>query len=197
MHWREEEVVPISALQHYVYCPRQCALIHVEQTFDENIFTLRGRRLHEAVHEPTSRRRSDIERYTGITLWSDVHGLVGKSDAVEVLPDGTFVPVEHKSGRRHARLADDVQVGAQAMCLEEMFGTHVWTGAIYHATSKKRRLVPIDDALRRLVVETAEAVRNTLRSSRLPEPPADARCRHCSLSDSCLPFVVRSAGGCS
>ena len=121
--------VPISALQHYVYCPRQCALIHVEQTFDDSVFTQRGQQLHERAHEASSETVDGVRVERAVPLWSERLGLVGVADVVEF--DGPVVrPVEYKAGRRKPGRHDDVQVCAQALCLEEMLGiTHA--AAVY------------------------------------------------------------------
>src|SRR5215212_9325737 len=107
--WREEEIVMISALEHYSYCPRQCALIHVEQVFDENLYTLRGRRVHERAHDPDGLLEEGIRIERGLSLFSERLGLVGKADVVEFQTDGTFYPIEYKSGPRRESRHDDVQ----------------------------------------------------------------------------------------
>lgn len=186
----EDNRIPISALQHFVYCPRQCALIHLEQVWDENIFTLRGARSHERVHEPGGACADGEREERALPLWSERLGLVGKSDLVVFLRDGTPFPVEHKSGKRRARDADDVQLAAQAMCLEEMFGRPVPRGAIYYGASKRRREVAIGDALRAHCEETVRRVRDMLSLQALPEPVADRRCHQCSLISACMPFAL-------
>lgn len=185
----EPEWVPISALQHFSYCPRQCALIHLEQTFDENVYTLRGRHVHERVHTETWSTEGDVRVERGLPLWSERLGLVGKADVVE-FHDGIPYPVEYKHGPRRAALHDDVQLCAQAMCLEEMLNCSVPKGAIFHYSSRRRREVIFTPELRARVVTITEAVRTLLKSGRLPSPPNDDRCRHCSLLDSCLPGPV-------
>lgn len=158
--WTDDELVIISALQHYAYCPRQCALIHIEQVFDENVYTLRGRRLHEKVHEAAEFERGDRQIETSVPLWSDRLGLVGQADVVEFDSDGIPYPVEYKSGRRRGvRKADEVQLAAQAICLEEMLGCPVTSGAIYYHASRRRREVAITDRLRADVEEATLAVR--------------------------------------
>lgn len=193
--WAEDDWIPISALQHFAYCPRQCALIHVEQTFDENVFTLRGHRLHDRVDLPGDGVDEGIRVERALPLWSERLGVYGRADVVEFpRPDRPY-PVEYKSGPRRARRADEIQLCAQALCLEEMLGVPVPSGAIYHHASRRRREVAFDDALRRDVEEAARSVRALLRSRRLPPPVADARCRDCSLLDACMPFALRSLPG--
>ncbi|KPD01746.1 hypothetical protein LR69_00361 [Geobacillus sp. BCO2] len=100
MQWSEDEWIMLSALQHYVYCPRQCALIHLEQTFEENVFTLRGNRVHERVDTPEGEQLGDRRVERALPIWSERLGIIGKADCVEFLPDGTPYPVEYKAGKR-------------------------------------------------------------------------------------------------
>ncbi len=127
-----DDYILISALQHYVYCPRQCALIHIEQTFEENLFTLRGQRLHERVNVPEYELIEGVRVERALPLWCHRLELTGVADVVEFTADGTPYPVEYKSGPRKPRDADDVQLCAQAVCLEEMFNCPVPAGAIFH-----------------------------------------------------------------
>ena len=181
--------IAISALQHWSYCPRQCGLIHVEQTFSENLYTIRGRHVHERADKPgnEARRGARIER--ALPLWSRRLGLTGKADTVEFV-DGVPYPVEYKVGGRKAGGHDELQLAAQALCLEEMLGGAVPRGALYYHASRQRHEVPIDAALRKRVEETVAAIRAMLASGELPPAPNDSRCPKCSLIDSCLPGVV-------
>jgi len=184
----ERVIVPISALEHYSYCPRQCALIHVEQTFEENLFTVRGRLLHERVDAGKDTVSGDIRVARGVPLWSERLGLVGKADVVEFRSDGPY-PIEYKSGRRLGPHAD-FQLCAQALCLEEMLGVHVPRGALYYQTARRRHEVIFDQPLRRQTEEMVSAVHEMLREQRVPSAPNDARCPNCSLIDACLPAGV-------
>jgi len=187
------EPVPISALQHYSYCPRQCALIHQEQSFEDNEFTLRGRRAHRRVDSGEISLEEGVRVLRALPLYSERLGLVGKADVVEFLPDGTPYPVEYKQGRRHKREHDDLQLTAQAICLEEMTGREVKEGAIYHHRSKRRRVVIFTPELRSRVVEITAAIRAMLASGRLPPPVDDpALCRACSLAEVCQPELLRA-----
>jgi CRISPR-associated exonuclease Cas4 len=125
-----------------------------------------------------------------LPVWSDRLGLIGKCDVVEFWPDGTAFPVEYKHGPKRKWLNDDIQLAAQAMCLEDMLGRPVPKGAIYHASSHRRREVINTPALRERVMEAAEAIRAMLASGRLPPPANDARCRECSLKDICQPEAL-------
>ena len=196
----EVEQVPLSALQHWQYCPRQCGLIHLEQVFDENIYTLRGQALHAKVDQPGVETAKGVRVERALPLWHDALGLIGKSDVVEFLAGGVPYPVEYKHGSRNkaADIAacDDIQLAAQAMCLEAMTGKPVNEGALYYATSKRRRVVPITAQLRSDVVQTAEAIRQMLASGKLPPPlPAEQaarRCKACSLQERCQPQATHA-----
>lgn len=186
----DEDGLPLSALQHWCYCPRQCLLIHAEQAFAENVHTLRGQAVHARVDDPGVETRAGVRAARAVPLWCDRLGLVGKADVVEFLADGTPYPVEFKHGRKGRAgkgVHDDLQLAAQALCLEEMTGRAVGLGAIYHATSHRRREVAIGASLRRQVEETVDAIRQALASGKLPAPVNDERCRECSLLDLCQP----------
>jgi len=185
-----DDPVPLSALQHWSYCPRQCALIHVEQAFAENLHTLRGRAVHALVDEPGTGRSGRIRIERAMPLWCERLGLIGKADIVEFYADGTPYPVEYKHGRRRQSRHDELQLAAQALCLEEMTGKPVRAGAIYHHSSRRRREVRIDDELRADVEAAALAVRAMLREAMLPLPVNDRRCRECSLIGLCQPKPV-------
>lgn len=197
----EADPVSVSALQHWAYCPRQCALIHLEQAFDDNLHTQRGHAVHAQVDRPGVELRDGLRVERALPLWHDTLGLIGKADAVEFERDGTPYPVEYKHGSRHkaADIAacDDVQLAAQAMCLESMTGRTVSEGALYYASSKRRRVVPVTAELRLRVCDTLQAVLAMLAAGRLPPPTADVRrCTHCSLRERCQPeALARLADG--
>ena len=182
--------IAISALQHWSYCPRQCALIHVEQVFSENVFTSRGRAVHALVDEPGAERDGTVRVERAMPLWSERLGLTGKADLIEFARDGSAYPVEYKHGPRREKRHDELQLAAQAMCLEEMTGKPVPRGAIFHFSSRRRREVIIDEPLRKEVMEAIAEVRAMLAEPVLPAPANDKRCRHCSLIDLCQPRVV-------
>lgn len=186
----ETDPIPLSALQHWAYCPRQCGLIHLEQAFEDNIHTARGQAVHHLVDEPGYEMKAGVKVERALPLWSDRLNLIGKADLVEFHPDGTVFPVEFKHGRKRAKVHDDIQLAAQAMCLEDMLDRAVAKGAIYHASSRRRREVDITPELRRLVTETADAIRAMLASGKLPPPANDGRCKECSLKDICQPEAV-------
>lgn len=188
----EEDWIPVSALQHYAYCPRQCALIHVAQIFDENLYTLRGRSVHRRAHEEGRESRGGLRVERGLPIWSKKHGLTGKADIVEF--EGKDVrPVEYKAGRLRNKLgreADRIQLCAQALCLEEMFETGVEEGALYYAGSRRRIFVRIDPPLRRRTLKIVKSVRRQLADAHLPTPVNDARCPDCSLREGCVPATA-------
>lgn len=187
----DESPIPLSALNHYAYCPRRCGLIHMEGEFTGNIHTARGTAEHERVDRAAYETKQSGARVEyALPVWSDRVGLIGKCDVVEFWPDGTVYPVEYKHGARKKWLNDDLQLAAQALCLEDMLGRPVTHGAIYHATSRRRREVAVTAELRHLVEETTTAIRAMLVSGRLPPPVNDARCRECSLIEICQPSAL-------
>ncbi len=183
--------ITLSALQHWCYCSRQCALIHVEQVFAENLFTQRGQALHKRVDDPGFEVRDGLRVERALPLFCDRLGLVGKADIVEFSPDGTPYPVEYKHGSRHKRAdiaaCDDLQLAAQALCLEEMFARPVPEGALYYATSRRRRIVAVNPELRAKTELAVREVRQLLSANALPPPLNDEHCRACSLRDLCQP----------
>jgi CRISPR-associated exonuclease Cas4 len=194
------EPVALSALQHWAYCPRQCALIHLEQAFDDNLHTLRGNAVHARVDQPGVETAKGVRVERALPVWHESLGLIGKADVVEFAADDTPYPVEYKHGSRHkaADIAacDDLQLAGQALCLESMTGHPVPEGAIFYASSKRRRVVPVTPELRDAVKQTTQAVRAMLALGRLPPPlageRATQRCRACSLRERCQPEAAAS-----
>lgn len=190
-----DDQVPISALQHWAFCPRQAALIHVERAWADNRDTVLGHLAHERVHEPGVERLGRVRIERALPVWSERLNLIGVCDVVEIDEDtGAVLPVEHKQGPRKSRRADEIQLCAQALCLEEMLGTPVPQGALYHRKSRHRRLVPLDSALRaqtEAAVASVAALLAAAIGACLPAPVADARCARCSLLDRCMPALPR------
>jgi CRISPR-associated exonuclease Cas4 len=190
---QDEDLIPLSALNQYSYCPRRCYLIHAEGEFAENVHTLRGSHEHERVDQQRHEVSAGVRVEYGLPVWSQQLGLSGKCDAVEFHPDGTVYPVEYKHGKRRRWINDDLQVAAQALCLEEMLQRPVPRGAIFHQQSRRRREVVIDDLLRQEVERAAAAVHELLAQRQLPPPVDDPRrCEECSLRGICEPELVRS-----
>ena len=186
----QDDFVMLSALQHYSYCPRQCALIHAEQSFADNLHTARGNAVHTLVDLAGYEQRTGVRTERALPLVCERLGLIGKADVGEFLSDGTPYPVEYKHGPRRQKTHDDIQLAAQALCLEEMTGHAVAFGAIYHASSHRRREIAITPQLRQLVADTAQAIRAMIQSGRMPPAVNDARCRECSLIDLCQPQML-------
>lgn len=178
--------VPLSALEHYEYCPRQCALIHVDGLWADNRFTVAGQHGHKRVDSGDHRLERGRKVLRSIPLWSETLGLSGRADVVELWPDGTLRPVEYKVGGRHGRTAD-IQLCAQAMCLEEMVDTTVPEGFIWYSQARRRHRVTFDAILRDETKRAIASVRSMLLSGNLPPPVADGRCQHCQLAPQCLP----------
>ena len=190
----------LSALQHYLYCPRQCALIYVEQIWMENEHTAEGRQLHKTAHTSTVAMRGDCKTVTGLWLQSEALGLVGQADVVEFYrQDGVWrpYPVEYKRGRPKSIDADRVQLCAQALCLEEMLGQDIPEGALFYGKTKRRTVVSLDERLRKRTMATIEDVRNLLLSGVTPPPPGkeqiDSICPNCSLLTECMPLASNNS----
>lgn len=183
------DYVPISALQHYTYCPRQCYLIYLEDIYEENIYTLEGSSIHEKVHEEISQKRKQLRIETSLPIWSSKLRIRGQADLVEFKEDD-IRPVEYKRGKKKSRRADEIQLCAQALCLEEMFKTHIEEGDIYHHSSHQRRQVKLGTKLRSKVKETIKAVQELLEGQIVPPPATDDRCYRCSLKHSCMPKAI-------
>ena len=213
----DDHLIPLSALQHLAFCPRQCALIHIEQAWAENRWTAEGRALHEKCHEADSENRRDKRIARGLRLRSYAHGLIGVADVVEFLrcpespPGGaappagaplpgaaglwTPRPVEYKRGRKKPDHRDAVQLCGQALCLEEMLSVHIPEGDLYYGASRRRTVVALDQALRDETLALIQRLRALLAQSALPPPIADKkRCLACSLNALCMPQAEAGAG---
>lgn len=201
-YFSEDDLIPISALQHYVFCNRQCALIHIERIWDENKLTAEGRLLHKRVHEAGSESRPDLRIARGLRLRSLKLGVAGLADVVEFIGDpcGVVVPglagrwkprpIEYKRGRPKPDLSDKVQLCAQAVCLEEMLGVDISDGQIFYGQPRRRLLVPFTKDLRQETAQVALGTRSLIRSGETPAARPDRRCRSCSLSNHCLPGIA-------
>ncbi len=185
-----DDAIAISALQHWMYCPRQCGLIHLEQAFADNIHTARGQAVHRLVDTPGYEIKAGVRVERALAIWHDELGLIGKADLVEFHPNGDIFPVEFKHGAKGQKLHDDIQLAAQAICLEAMFKRPVPFGAIFHASSHRRREVEITPSLRQLVASTTDSIRSMLRDAKLPPPINDSRCKECSLKEICQPEAI-------
>jgi len=185
----EDDIVTLSEIEHYAYCPRQWALISIERLWADNRLTVRGTLNHERVDETSVRTEKGLRVLRGLTIWSNALRLYGRADVVEIRGDGTCLPVEHKSGRRMV-VAATLQLAGQALCLEEMFGQPVRRGAIWLTARRRRIDVAIDDDLRSATLATVRAIRTARTTSSLPNAVFDQRCRDCSLINECLPQLT-------
>lgn len=242
----EDQFIPISALQHWLYCPRQCALIHLEQAWAENKFTAEGRVMHENAHEGADETRAGVRITRGMPVVSQELGLTGQCDVVEFAACGSdlkfeisdlkrrtavgdlkfeisglreregdagseapfksqisnfkctarAVPAEYKRGKPKAHRADEVQLCAQGMCLEEMLGIAVESGCLYYGEKRRRSEVVFDEELRELVRKVIKEIRHCFASGITPTAEYDARrCDACSLIDFCQPQAMRFKKG--
>lgn len=185
----DKRLILLSALQHYAFCPRQCALIHNEQAWAENYLTAQGKLLHERVDggEPETRQGTRFER--SVRVLSNTLGISGVLDMVEVSKNGDMHPVEYKHGKPKPTDMDKIQLCSQAMCLEEMTGRTVASGSLWYGKTRHRLAVVFDDELRAKTLATIDSVRTMLQSGQTPLPIYDKRCKACSLMDICEPKV--------
>lgn len=192
----EDQLLPLSALQHWLYCPRQCALIHLEQAWAENKFTAEGRVMHENAHEGADETKAGVRITRGMPVMSRELGLTGQCDVVEFHAEDRVVPVEYKRGKPKSHRADEVQLGAQAMCLEEMLGVTISEGCLFYGENRRRTVVQFDAPLRQLVAETAIALHWMIDSRETPLADYEARrCDACSLIELCQPKALRFKKG--
>ena len=188
----EDELEPLSALQHLLYCPRQCALIHNEQLWAENQFTAEGRLLHERVDAGGREQRDGVIVERRVPIRSFRLGVSGIADVVEIHDHNRPFPVEYKRGRPKAHRADEVQLCAQAICLEEMLNVSISEGALFYGRTRRRKIVVFDTELRELTERIAYELRQMLSKRETPPPEYAARkCNSCSLLDLCQPLNSR------
>jgi CRISPR-associated exonuclease Cas4 len=190
-----DELVPISALSQYAYCPRRCALIHIEQMWNENIFTAEGRIMHEHVHEEGDESRGHVRIERGASLRSLRLGLIGKADVVEYhrQADGSWqaFPVEYKRGKPKPDHSDKIQLCAQAICLEEMLNAAIPAGALFYGKTRRRLDVDFDEALRLETQEVAKLTHELIDAGITPAPVYAKRCESCSLMAECMPKTIQ------
>ncbi len=187
MSYSDEDLLMISSLQHFMFCERQCALIHLEQIWADNIFTIQGELLHKRAHSETFEQRPKKKTEFGIPVRSLKYGITGKVDAVEFHTNGNIILVEYKRGSPKIGKEDEVQLCAQALCLEEMKETHIDAGAIYYGKTRRRHQVVFDENLREATVDTINKTRSLLESRKTPPPNYKKNCKRCSLYEYCLP----------
>ncbi|MBU2505262.1 MAG: CRISPR-associated protein Cas4 [Bacteroidetes bacterium] len=198
--YTEDDFIMISALQHYVYCPRQCGLIHVDDVWQENLFTTRGNILHEKVDTDTYETRGALRTVRGLRIHSFRLGIVGRCDVVEFrsrtaagqdsISSEQVMPVEFKSGEPKNDISDKVQLCAQVFCLEEMLDTNITHGAFFYGKIRRREVVEIDNDLRTRTESIITLVREIVSKKILPAAEYSAKCRNCSLQDVCQPKAM-------
>ena len=192
----ENRLLPLSALQHWLYCPRQCGLIHLEQAWAENKFTAEGQVLHHKAHEGPDESKAGVRITRSMPVRSFAIGISGQCDIVEFNGDGRVVPVEYKRGKPKSHRADEVQLCAQALCLEEMLGVTISSGCLFYGENRRRTGVEFDASLRRLVADTATSLHAMIDSRETPFAEYQSRrCDACSLIDLCQPKAMRFKRG--
>ena len=201
--YKEDELLPISALQHLAFCRRQCALIHIEQAWLENRYTAEGRLLHEKAHDGKTEMREGVRITRSLPLRSLMLGLSGVADVVEFHPvvagegiklpgvKGTWrpFPVEYKRGRQKTGPFDEIQLCAQALCLEEMLDVSIPEGALFYGLPRRRTMVPLSDEIRKQTIDTANELHSLIDKGRTPPPEPGSKCERCSMKNLCLPEV--------
>lgn len=184
----ENDEIPLSALQHYLFCSRQCALIHVEREWAEDAATAEGRILHDRADQPGVSRRRGVRSVRALPLRCDRLGIAGVADVVEFRADGPPHPVEYKRGCPKVHRADEVQLCAQALCLEEMLNVSIPDGSLFYGLERRRTVVPFDAELRALTEDVAVRVAEMIRAGRTPPPEYRPKlCDRCSLNEICRP----------
>ncbi|MBW7897415.1 PD-(D/E)XK nuclease superfamily protein [Candidatus Brocadiaceae bacterium B188] len=197
MNYSEDDLIQLSSLQHFVFCERQCALIHIEQSWSENLFTAEGRIMHDKVDTANREVRGKVRIDYGVPLRSLKLGLIGKADVVEFhkTDDGKWMPfpVEYKRGKSKMDNCDRVQLCAQAICLEEMLNVAIGEGALFYGQTRRREDVVFDKALRTETENAARRVHELIGSGITPKAEYSKKCKLCSLLSICLPKVNSKA----
>ncbi|MFB2982029.1 CRISPR-associated protein Cas4 [Microseira sp. BLCC-F43] len=183
-----EDYIPIASLNHYSYCPHRCWRMFCAGEFVDNQYTIEGTSLHDRVHNLSEGMREDTWQVRAIWLKSERYKLIGKSDLIES-DSGQLYPVEYKRGRKGEWDNDEMQVVAQALCLEEMTGRRITQGYVYYASSHQRQLVEINEELREEAIATIQAIQILLETGTMPPANYTKRCQGCSLKSQCLPEV--------
>lgn len=194
--YSEDNLLQLSSLQHLVFCKRQCALIHIEQLWVENVLTAEGKIMHNKVDTANRESRGNIRIEYGVPMRSLRLGLIGKADVVEFhKKDDNWIPfpVEYKHGKPKIDNCDKVQLCAQAMCLEEMMNVEIPEGALFYGQTRHREDVQFDAGLRKETEEAAKQLHELIEAGITPKADYSARCEKCSLLEQCLPKVSKKA----
>jgi len=192
MSYSEDDLLPLSALQHMAFCPRQCALIHLEQQWVENRFTAEGRVMHEKTDTPEVECRPGIRIVRAMGVKSLTYGLTGKCDVVEYHDDGVggvrVMPVEYKRGKAKPDHRDEVQLCGQALCLEDLHDTSIPFGALYYGKNRRRKEIQFDESLRATTLNLLKELRAMMQSRKTPPAIYESqKCDSCSLFEICRP----------
>jgi CRISPR-associated exonuclease Cas4 len=190
--YTEEDYIQLSSIQHFVFCPRQCGLIHVDALWSENLFTARGRIMHEKVDSGEDESRGDKLIVRSLNIYSRRLGLSGRCDVVEMTETGETIapyPVEYKSGKPKMDISDTAQLCAQALCLEEMMNVPVREAAVFYGKPRRRLSVEIDDSLRRETESIIHSIHRMIKDRKVPASKYMKKCDTCSLNDMCMPKV--------
>ena len=183
----ESDYIMLSALQHYQFCPRQCALIHIEQQWAENRYTAEGKVLHERADSNKSERLGSVRIVRTLPICSQQYGLSGQADVVEFHDDGRVYPVEYKRGKPKQDHCDEVQLCAQALCLEEMLTLKIESGALFYGQRRRRKEILFDAELRGLTQEIIDKTHQMIAGGKTPQAVYSKKCDACSLLGLCLP----------
>lgn len=195
--YSEDQLLPISALQHLLFCERQCALIHVERLWVENRLTVEGQHLHRKTHDEGHSVNDGVTIARGLSIRSFREGIVGQADIVEFPPSSPPVPVEYKRGKPKKNDCDRVQLCAQAMCIEEMLETAIPQGFLFYGQRKRRTKVVFDDSLRQHTTTAIKRFREMVEYHETPSAKRQPKCDACSLLTVCLPDCMRFQKGTS
>lgn len=198
--YQEEDYLMLSGIQHFIFCRRQWALVHIEQQWEENYRTTAGELMHKNAHNETNiEKRGNLLILRGMRVFSPAFGISGQCDVVEAVSEDEgipitgyegkwrFYPVEYKYGKMKTDIEDEAQLCAQALCLEEMLAVHISEGAVYYGAVRKRECVKFTDKLRESVAEACEEMHQLIKRGYTPKVKKSKKCLSCSLKDICLP----------
>ena len=183
-----EDTIPISALQHYAFCPRQCAYIHIERLWQDNFLTAKGHQLHDRVNSGETEKRGNIKTERNVQVSAEKYGLTGQLDLLEIQLDPLqLTPIEYKRGKPKTNDCDSIQLCAQVLCLEEMRNVSIQRAALWYWQVRKREWIDIDESIRELTIKTIQAVHELFRANTLPRAAYTTSCKACSFFDICQP----------
>ena len=202
----EDNYIPLSYISQYNYCKRRAGLLMLEQQWSESTDTIKGRAEHENVHTLSLVRKGNIFMISDMQIVSHSLSLIGRCDCIEAAPDDggsvfpfldekrySLYPIEYKHGKTRDEAEYNLQLCAQAICLEEMFGCRIENGAVFYISSHRRKEVAFDSNMRNMVSLTAKALETMLRTDDLPKSEKTSKCLKCSLKDICIPSVKYSS----